>query len=71
MRNKWIYIIYDIKSLLIRELERFYLPLKDPKEFFQNDLQFILYNKKIIIIIKYDIMYYYGNLWMIIYKYIL
>ena len=38
MRNKWIYIIQNIKSLLIRELERFYLPLKDPKEFFQNDL---------------------------------
>ena len=38
IEDEWIYIIQDIKSLLIRELERFYLPLKDPKEFFQNDL---------------------------------
>ena len=49
MRNKWIYIIYDIKSLLIRELERFYLLLVHTIEFFHNYLYLILYNKKIII----------------------
>ena len=40
--KKWedegIYMILDIKSLLIRELERFYLSLEDLRKFFYNDL---------------------------------
>ena len=39
----------DIKSLLIKELEIFYLSFKDLGEFVQNNLYIILYNKKFII----------------------
>ena len=38
--NEWIYILHDIKSLLINVLKRFYLSLKDLKEFFSNDLKY-------------------------------
>ena len=44
-----IYIIKDIKLLLIRELERFYLSFQERRKFFQNDFYPILYNKKFII----------------------
>ena len=43
-----IYIIMDVKSLLIKELKRFYLSFEDIGEFFHNDLYLILYNKKFI-----------------------
>ena len=55
-----IYMIYDIKSLLTRGLEKFYLSLENyntrykmrfylTREFFHNNLYLILYNKKFII----------------------
>ena len=47
--DEYIYILQYLKSLLIRELEKFYLSFEDFGEFFQNDLYLILYNKKIII----------------------
>ena len=50
---KWedeeIYIMHDIKSLLTRGLEIFYLSFESLGEFFHNNLYLILYNKKIII----------------------
>ena len=45
--DEWIYPIQNIKSLLTRKLERFYLSLEDSRELFQNDLYIVLYNKKI------------------------
>ena len=47
--DEYIYILQYLKSLLIRELEKFYLSFEDFGEFFQNDLYLILHNKKIII----------------------
>ena len=41
--------MHDIKSLLTRGLEIFYLSFENPREFFYNNLYPILYNKKIII----------------------
>ena len=40
--------MHDIKSLLTRGLEIFYLSFENPREFFHNNLYLILYNKKII-----------------------
>ena len=42
-------MVQDIKSLLIKKLERFYSSLENLREFFQNNLYIILYNKKFII----------------------
>ena len=47
--DEYIYILQYLKSLLIRELEKFYLSFENLGEFFQNDTYIILYNKKIII----------------------
>ena len=41
--------MHDIKSLLTKGLEIFYLSFENPREFFYNNLYLILYNKKIII----------------------
>ena len=41
-----MYIIHDIKSLLIRGLKRFYLSLENAKKIFHNNLYIILYDKK-------------------------
>ena len=41
--------MHDIKSLLTKGLEIFYLSFENPREFFHNNLYFTLYNKKIII----------------------
>ena len=38
--------LYNIKSLLIRGLTRFYLSHENPQDFFHNNLYIILYDKK-------------------------
>ena len=45
-KKLWSYITQDIKSLLTKKLERFYLLFEDLGEFFKNNLYIILYNKK-------------------------
>ena len=42
--DEWIYIIKNIKLLLIRVLKIFYLSLEDPREIFHNDLYILLFN---------------------------
>ena len=41
--------MHDIKSLLTRGLEIFYLSFENPEEFFHDNLYLILYNKNFII----------------------
>ena len=49
MRRWRIYVIQEIKSLLNKGLQRFYLLFVNVGEFFHNNLYLILYNKKFII----------------------